>query len=514
MADKITVPTYEQIETILTKLATNYSNLAIIFYDVFYNTTPMDVTFQMYDESGVIQTYTIPNRAKDRSNILNGSGSPQGTVEASTGTIYQDLESGDLYIKETSSGNVGWVKFVTSDDLKKVVIEGIGHPEGIQAAAKGTLYIDKINAELYIKTEDNSYTGWALISANTSNLANRDLSNLSSAGEGHFANLSLSNINAAAKLLFDAKENVSNKITSIQENSTDTQYPSAKATYNLVASKITNFAYKDLSNISDSAKSLFVSNNTMIGCILSAPRGILQRSENVVSLMSGTILLVTNGRASNNTFNNTVVTAEDLGNGNLQDTLAHGAGFENLEGRIFYDGTTNIVRAPIGDAYIEAVEEPTPTVAGVNYVWFDPSTFTYHYPIEVNNEIVWSSPIAMAEVGRWRNDSEGEVDVFIPYYPVQLVNSYELAEKVEHTVIEVGGTEENWYRLYKDGWIEAGGYLTGGGTVNLLKEFKSVHYTLVPSSNATSFTKNTGSFEIVAANNSVETNWVANGWSA
>ena len=61
MADQITVPSFEQIETVLTKLATNYSNMAILFYDIFYNTTPMDVTFQMYDEAGELQTYTIPN---------------------------------------------------------------------------------------------------------------------------------------------------------------------------------------------------------------------------------------------------------------------------------------------------------------------------------------------------------------------------------------------------------------------------------------------------------------------
>ena len=65
MADNlITAATYDQIATMLSKLATNYSNLASVFYDVFYNTTPEDVTFQMYDESGTLQTYTIPNRAR------------------------------------------------------------------------------------------------------------------------------------------------------------------------------------------------------------------------------------------------------------------------------------------------------------------------------------------------------------------------------------------------------------------------------------------------------------------
>ena len=67
----------------------------------------MDVTFQMFDESGMLQTYTIPNRAKDMENILNSdsaevSGSPEGHVEAGRGVIFQDLTNGDLYIKKTS----------------------------------------------------------------------------------------------------------------------------------------------------------------------------------------------------------------------------------------------------------------------------------------------------------------------------------------------------------------------------------------------------------------------------
>ena len=261
MADAITVPTFEQIETILSKLATNYSNIAILFYDIFYNTTPMDVTLQMYDEAGILQTYTIPNRAKDMSNILNGSGSPQGVVEAGRGVIYQDLANGDLYIKALSDGSIGWTKFITDTELSNMLIEGIGSPEAVVIANKGTLYIDKVNAALYIKAQDEGNTGWVLISANTENLANKDLNNLTAIGEAHFANPSLNNLNAEGQARFTAKENVTNKITAITSGSTDTQYPSAKAVYTFVGASTSNFADRDFSNITSIASAKFLGIN-------------------------------------------------------------------------------------------------------------------------------------------------------------------------------------------------------------------------------------------------------------
>ena len=44
----------EQIETVLAKLQNNYSELARTWYNIFYNTTPMDVTIKFYNEEGNI----------------------------------------------------------------------------------------------------------------------------------------------------------------------------------------------------------------------------------------------------------------------------------------------------------------------------------------------------------------------------------------------------------------------------------------------------------------------------
>ena len=501
MADAITVPTFEQIETILSKLATNYSNIAILFYDIFYNTTPMDVTLQMYDEAGILQTYTIPNRAKDMSNILNGSGSPQGVVEAGRGVIYQDLANGDLYIKALSDGSVGWTKFVTDTELSNMLIEGIGSPEAVVIANKGTLYIDKVNAALYIKAQNEGNTGWVLISANTENLANKDLNNLTAIGEAHFANPSLNNLNAEGQARFTAKENVTNKITAITSGSTDTQYPSAKAVYTFVGASTSNFADRDFSNITSIASAKFLGINKLRDCVLEATTIMYRGADNSFTLPYGTIILCANGLAANNTLNNTIITI-DQNLAGVIPTLA------NKEGYILYDDTNGIVKTPTEDTYFRQVAEPEVTAGGV---WFNPLEYTYHVVATINNEDVWVQ-IPMAEIGRWSTDSNGLVATFEPYYPVKVVSTE--SEEIYHVVVEVGGDEENWYRLYKDGWMEAGGYLIGGGVVPLLKEFKTEHYTLIPSANATSFTKSTDSFSIVAANNAVETDWVAYGWSA
>ena len=258
MADKITVPTYEQIETILSKLITNYSNLAHIFYDIFYNTEPQDVTFQMFDEQGELKTYIIPNRAKDMRNIVNGEGTPEGNITGSMGTLYQDLENAGLYIKETPTGNEGWSQVATEDYLDDIFLRGSGSPEGVIVAPKGVLYIDTNEANLYIKGTITGSIGWILLAMDVdasslanvdlSNLspeglavlnmrANVDLSNLSPSGQNVLnqrANINLSNLSTSGQSILNAKENVNNKVTSLSELSTDNEYPSAKCVYDLL----------------------------------------------------------------------------------------------------------------------------------------------------------------------------------------------------------------------------------------------------------------------------------------
>jgi hypothetical protein len=498
---EITVPTYEQIETMLTKLATNYSNLAILFYDIFYNPTPMEVTFQMYDESGVLQTYIIPNRAKDNNNILNGEGTPQNNVEAGKGVIYQDLANGDLYIKLTSVGNTGWTKFVTNSVLQDMLIEGIGSPENFVIASKGTLYIDRTDASLYIKASVESSTGWELISANTANLVDRDLSNLTPLGEAHFAKPDFSNITAQAQAMFDAKENTNNKVTAISSTSTDTKFPSAKAVYTFVGDSIANFADKDFNNITTKAQARFLGNNKLRDCVLEATSIMYRGVDSSFYLPAGTKLLCLKGLNSDNTYNNEVVDITQQAPGVIPTLISE----NGLKGYIFYEYTgnnTGEVLAPDEARFFYTTVEPE-AVDGA--VWFDPSACTYHSAKNVNGSQVWRVA-SMAEIGRWTTNPDGTVKDFIPYYPVRIATDTDIA----HVVIETGGTDNNWYRLYKDGWIEAGGYGNGNTTVSFNKNFKTANYTFV-ASGVTSYTKAVDGVTVVASG---DFDWMAKGWVA
>lgn len=216
---EINAATFEQIEDILSRLATNYSNMADLFYNVFYNQEPGDYQLQMFDKAGNIQTYTIPNRAKDRAHLLNGEGNPEGNVLGNVGDFYQDLQSGKLYIKQTPNSTSGWLRILDKDDLEELIIQGSGSPEEVVSAKKGTLYIDSDSATIYIKTTTTGTFGWVAIGGGTA--------------EG-VANTSLSNLTAAGRAKFAVKEDVANKVTSVSSSSTDDEYPSAKCVYELL----------------------------------------------------------------------------------------------------------------------------------------------------------------------------------------------------------------------------------------------------------------------------------------
>ena len=116
------IPTNNQILTSMSQLLDNYTELSRNMYNFFYNTTPMDISLELYDSNGVLQTYVVPNRAKDLKYVTNGSGSPEGIVTADVGTVYSDTTNGVLYMKVLSSGsNTGWVVLATLNALQDIL---------------------------------------------------------------------------------------------------------------------------------------------------------------------------------------------------------------------------------------------------------------------------------------------------------------------------------------------------------------------------------------------------------
>lgn len=130
----------------LTELMQNSVNMTSVFYDIFINPVPMDVTLTQYNEDGELITVTVPNRAKDMQRALVGIGNPEGRVEAPEGTLYVDQPTQTAYVKTDGNDTHGWKLILTE--------------EGVYAYVRSYLatsdYIDtpKLNAYLI----NNSYT--------------------------------------------------------------------------------------------------------------------------------------------------------------------------------------------------------------------------------------------------------------------------------------------------------------------------------------------------------------------
>ena len=401
----IDVTSFEQIAPILSQLATNYSNIFFDYFNLFYNPTEMDVTIEYYDTEGVLRTITIPNRAKDRRYILNGNGNPEGTVSGAKGSIYQDLTNGILYIKQSAEDQTGWVQLVSSEELSKFLTQGNGNPEGEIAAPKGTLYVNLNTAALYIKTTEVGNVGWTMISADTEDLADKDLSNLSVEGESHFANPDFSNLSVVGQGKLDAKEDKANKVSTISSSSTDSQYPSAKAVYDLIGGGLTSTANNDLSNLTTSGEEHFVRLESQIrDGVLKAPNGLPSVTGNIISLPQGTVLLCANGVNDNNA----VVNSKYI-------TLSYLSASVNWsgsnEGVAFYNKSNNtVIYYPVG-CFNRGLVAPT---GETNMIWLNPNN--NKYKITTNSGSTWSEIVA-AEIGRFTTDSTGNINSFTPRHP-------------------------------------------------------------------------------------------------
>lgn len=243
MADTINPATYEQIVRLLTQLHTNYSNMASVFYDIFYNPDPKNVTFEMFDESNVLRTYTVKNLALSNQYRKIGNEEPEGKVPGAKGTMYQDLSAGEVYIKQSDSGNENWQRLVSKALLDGYIMQGNVNPNGIEnedgtitgrvTADPGTLYVDTSSTTVYICMQNKS---WQAISINADGFATKtELNNL--------------------EVVVNTKENEENKVTSINEESTNSQYPSAKAVYGFTQPQVDGLR-TSVTNLQSSVTSL------------------------------------------------------------------------------------------------------------------------------------------------------------------------------------------------------------------------------------------------------------------
>lgn len=119
----------KQIQVQLAVLETSYANMTRTYYDMFYNSTPMDITLQIYDEDGVLKTITVPNRAKASTSTLTHLGSPAGVLEASLGTLVINTVDNTLWYKTTQNGTDGWVQLANQNALSDEYLKKNGNGE-------------------------------------------------------------------------------------------------------------------------------------------------------------------------------------------------------------------------------------------------------------------------------------------------------------------------------------------------------------------------------------------------
>lgn len=90
--------------------------------------------------------------------VYRGSGSPEGVLTAAEDNFYWDEDANTLYLKETGSGNTGWIA-VGGGGVDEV-IQGTGSPEGVETADPATIYWDTAGEALYWKETGSGNTGW------------------------------------------------------------------------------------------------------------------------------------------------------------------------------------------------------------------------------------------------------------------------------------------------------------------------------------------------------------------
>ena len=501
MADiNLNAATYEQIVTLLTQLHTSYSNIASVFYDVFYNPIPQNVTFEMFDGEGTLRQFTVKNLALSNEYRKIGEGSPEGNESGEKGTIYQDLYNGELYIKQSESGNENWSRLVNKALLDGYIMHGNVNPNGVieegertgvVSAPPGTLYIDQDEAILYIRLNSPDSEGpWLVISANTEGFATRtELEELEAVVDGKESlsnkvnsidNTSTDDQYPSAKCVYDRVNNKQEKnlVTSLSASSTDAQYPSAKCVYDNVKNKqeknlVTSLSAFSTNNQYPSAK-----------CVYDALQTV---KHEVGEIVTSTIPLINAGLHP--------IDGEQLdGDGSLADFVTYMANlYDNTEKLYAYHGgstlqggvTTLYTKTrtltpgmPVYDVKgnLTSIHLTSYSEGGTYKISEDGS---YIIRKVTSGGLVWNQSLNYSaeynettgdfcSIYSWENSisNYGSCDKYV-YNPTE--NTLRLPKRTsEHGQLVSSHQDGNrWYRIYQDGWCEQGGREVPGVDANL-----------------------------------------------
>lgn len=125
----------------LSQLLMNVTEITRLYFNMFVNTEPMDLSISQYDSEGSLKTYIVPNRAKDRL-VLMGTENPNGTLASFVGTLYMNTDTRTLYLKTTGASDTnGWKAII----FEEKIIE--------------PLYVDYATGTLKIRTDNTPSEG-------------------------------------------------------------------------------------------------------------------------------------------------------------------------------------------------------------------------------------------------------------------------------------------------------------------------------------------------------------------
>ena len=143
----------------LVELLTNSVNMTDVFYDLFINPEPMEITLYQYNTENELVPVVVPNRAMDRKIALVGTVPPMNSddpqvVEAPVGVCYINTTDDAVYFRVNDTGSTQWVQVVSSEDIDsaynelKAYIDGNFVPNTRKINNKG------LNADITLTASD------------------------------------------------------------------------------------------------------------------------------------------------------------------------------------------------------------------------------------------------------------------------------------------------------------------------------------------------------------------------
>lgn len=231
----------------------------------------------------------------------------------------------------------------------------------------------------------------------------------------------------------------------------------------------------ETSIVENAAKNDLSNTDSITNSILEAPNGVAVYDNCTVTVKSGVRVLIPNGRTDNNKLKNIDYTTE-------ADISKTATNFNNATTAVFLfdNGTLELV-----DQKFVFYKNATPTTLTQDVYWYKIDENIWYKYVFTQSAWVVISAIPVAKV-TW--NANNTIASIIPIRPVNLLKESDLNDAytlkgilpVEMDyVVETWNSGNNFYRVYKSGWVKQGGYVNGKGDtyVSYFKQMAGLTYT-------------------------------------